>query len=395
MTLASRTIRLRERQARLCRLRRLDLDFLLTHHGRHLHIEFLPERHWYRLTPRGIAGVITSPTCQLWIQPKLPWANFARLLDSTQLSASAAPACLAQAPRGLPDFLLDRFLHLLHERIGQGLLKGYAEQFDELLEVRGRIDVAEQMRKGPALPERLACHFDELSVDIPCNRLLKSIGQRLLHSPWLDNPGRRLLESLLPYLADVQRIDVTPRQFAQALADPRAYSYRLLLELGRMLLQAHGGENCSDLGRSFLVDMEQLFERYVTMGVDRFAANSEAKVEAQSWLLWHEAAAGQSDLPLRPDVIIRQRNSCSVLDMKWKDFSGQMEADDLHQILAYAGALRAGRAALIYPGRRHRLQVYTVRNSQTQIEFITLRMVGTPQQCERSLQQLVRRFIPE
>ncbi|HLW68949.1 MAG TPA: hypothetical protein VKS79_26795 [Gemmataceae bacterium] len=392
MTPSSPIIRLRERQTRLCRLRRLDVGYLLEEHRQHLDIEFTPERHWYRLTPRGVAGVIHAPCCQMWILPKLPWDNFAWLLDPAGQWFAAAPGDIGQSPRALPEFVLEQFVHLLRKRIADGLQTGYTERFEEVAQVRGRIDVAAQMQMGPGLPERFACHFDELSIDIPCNRLVKSLGERLLYLPWLASKTRANLESLLASFADVESSTLSAAEFERIQNDPRTTSYGPLLELGQMLLRA------SSMGRidrpaSFLIDMERLFERSVTMGIQRMLAKSDASVQAQPRLIWHEQVAQQPELFLRPDVVIQRKSDCSVVDVKWKDFTGQPDADDLHQILAYAGALDANRAILVYPGRRYQSQVYRMQNARTQIEFVTLRMTGSREQCARSLQRLARRII--
>jgi 5-methylcytosine-specific restriction enzyme subunit McrC len=376
---------------RLCRLRREDVEHLLERHRQHLEIEFAPERHWYRITPRGVTGVIVAPSCQLWILPKLAWDNFARLFDPAEQWFAEAPGNIGQSPRAMPEFLLDRFVHLLRKRIAVGLQKGYSERFEEVEQVRGQIDIAAQMQMGPGLPERFACHFDDLSIDIPCNRLVRALGERLLYSPWFDNRTRDGLQSLLASFGEVESANLSTAEFAQAKTDPRAAGYGPLLELGQLLFRA------SSLGRidrpaSFLFDMEQLFERYVTWGIQSQLADSDATIEEQPRFRWHQYDAGQPELFLRPDLVIRQKTACSIVDVKWKDFTGQPDADDLHQILAYAGALDADRAILVYPGRWYNSQVYRMQNARTLVELITLRMRGSREQCERSLQRLAHRI---
>jgi 5-methylcytosine-specific restriction enzyme subunit McrC len=390
MNLTSQTIRLRERQTRLCRLRPADVDFLLAHHRQHLEVEFTPERHWYRLTPRGIAGVIAAPNCRLWIRPKLPWDNFARLLDPAKQWIVRAPAAINDSPLSLPDFLLERFVYLLRERITGGLHKGYVEQFEELAQIRGGIDLAAQMRSGPGLPQRFACHFDELSVGVPCNRLVKSIAERLLVSPWLIQHGRSSLEPLLSQFAEIESLPLTAEAFAQVLGDPRVADYRPLLELGQILVTA-SSSSCSKIGATFLLDMERLFERYVTLGLQRLLVDLDASIVAQPRLMWHEQNAGQPELSLRPDLVIRKKGDCSVVDVKWKEFTGRPEREDLHQILAYAAAASARRAILVYPGLRHQTHLYRMCDGRTGIHFTTLCMTGRNAQCERSLRQLARR----
>src|SRR5206468_3348385 len=73
-------IRLTERLPRVVRLRRDDLDHLLTHHRGHVDLTPAGERGLYRLTARGFVGVIPTPHRRLVLRPKLPAANVFHLL---------------------------------------------------------------------------------------------------------------------------------------------------------------------------------------------------------------------------------------------------------------------------------------------------------------------------
>jgi 5-methylcytosine-specific restriction endonuclease McrBC regulatory subunit McrC len=220
---------------------------------------------------------------------------------------------------------------------------------------------------------------------------VKTISKRLLTSTWLSQRARSDLDSLLGNFAEVGLIPLTEDAIGQALADPRAADYRPLIELGQMLSAACGlGQG--EIFSTFLFDMERLFERYVTLGLQRLLADSDASVDAQPIVRWHEYAASQPELNLRPDVVIRSKSGHSVIEVKWKEFTGQPEADDLHQIVAYAGALKARHAVLVYPGRRHQTRSYRMHSGTTQVQFTTLRMTGSQEQCERSLRRLARRI---
>ena len=61
---------------------------------------------------------------------------------------------------------------------------------------------------------------------------------------------------------------------------------------------------------------------------------------------------------------------------------------DLYQMLAYCTALGVGRAALVYPGRRDGVRVFPLHNAPIRVEMYTLRVVGEPARCLRSLKRL-------
>src|SRR5262245_40200876 len=81
MNQSPRTLHLTERHPRVCRLARSDLEFLLEHHRARIEVAFTGQRGRYRLTPRGVAGVIALPTTHLHIRPKIPFADLLFLLN--------------------------------------------------------------------------------------------------------------------------------------------------------------------------------------------------------------------------------------------------------------------------------------------------------------------------
>jgi 5-methylcytosine-specific restriction endonuclease McrBC regulatory subunit McrC len=77
-----------------------------------------------------------------------------------------------------------------------------------------------------------------------------------------------------------------------------------------------------------------------------------------------------------------------VADTKWK--RGPVAPADAYQVIAYATAFDAGRAVLIYPGRRDGLRAFDV--GPVRLEVRLLDVTGTPEMCRRSLRRLARRL---
>ena len=57
-------------------------------------------------------------------------------------------------------------------------------------------------------------------------------------------------------------------------------------------------------------------------------------------------------------------------------------------MLAYCTALGVGRAVLVYPGRRDGVQAFPLHHAPIRVEMHTLRVVGEPARCLRSLKRL-------
>ena len=65
-------------------------------------------------------------------------------------------------------------------------------------------------------------------------------------------------------------------------------------------------------------------------------------------------------------------------------------SDDLHQVLAYAAALGAPRAVLVYPGRRSAVRAYRLARADVTVDVRSLRVAGAPAACDAAMGRLAR-----
>jgi 5-methylcytosine-specific restriction enzyme subunit McrC len=379
-----RTILLTERKPRRVHLTPADVVFLQkSHHGR---IDLAPtgQRGVFCLTPRGCAGVIVAPTRRLIIHPKIPLRSLFFLLDPDD-PASAAPDEVTPAPDlEILDFLVSRLARLLAERGAAGLRRGYRERAEEGPFLHGRIDVTAQLREGVVRKDRLHSVRDDFTADVPCNQAPKATAERLLASSLLGGRVRdALLQSLRGFEA-VTTAPLTPDVFAVAEADRLAEGYRPLLDLCRLLADALGPSEVAGamLCPAFLLDMERVFERYVTRGIAEAFADGWTAATQQT----HVVAPS---VEMRPDLTVcRDGRPIMVVDAKWKRPAGAPSPADLYQMLAYCTALGVSRAVLVYPGRRDSVCVFSLHHAPVCVEMRTLRVVGEPARCLGSLKRL-------
>jgi 5-methylcytosine-specific restriction enzyme subunit McrC len=382
------TTLLTERKPRQVRLAPADVVFLQTIHRGRIDVAPTGRRGAYRLTPRGCAGVIVAPTRRFVIRPKIPLQNLFLLLDPDD-PVSAAPDEGAPTP-GLEilNFLAGRLARLLAERSAAGLRRGYRESAEEGPFLHGRIDVPAQLRESVVRKDRLHGIRDDFTADVPCNQAPKATAERLLASSLLGGRVREALVQALRGFEEVTPTSLTPHVFAAAEADRLAEGYRPLLDLCRLLADALGPSDAAGMTScpAFLIDMERVFERYVTRGVTKAFADGWTGAAQQT----HVVAPG---VEMRPDLTLyRDERPALVVDAKWKRPIGAPAPADLYQMLAYCTALGVGQAALIYPGRRDAVRVFPLHNAPIRVEMHTLRVVGEAARCLRSLKRLGRRL---
>jgi hypothetical protein len=384
-----RTIRLVERRPRRVRLARRDIAFLLREHRTHLELLPTGRRGVYRVTARGFAGVIVAPTCRLLLRPKLPLRHLCYLLEPDADPPAVPDFSAADAGFDLLDLLAGHLARLLEERAAAGLHRAYVEEAAQGPALQGRLDVAAQVRAGPAGRDRFHVRRQEFTADNPCNRVPKATAEWLLATPMLAEPTRHRLRAALASFDTVAAEPLTPELFAAALADPRAGDYRALLALCQLLAdgrqpEARAGEIPAP---AFLFNMDQVFERYLTRGLQRRLGDA---VEVQRTVTPHPPAADRPALQMRPDLIVRGPAGRVIVDAKWKRLRrSPLRPADVYQVLAYAAALGAARAVLVYPGRHDRVWHYPLDRGPA-LEVRTLRVIGEWPQLERSLGRLAR-----
>jgi hypothetical protein len=93
------------------------------------------------------AGII-KPGRPVVVRPKLPWPDLQRLLEPGEPTISTAVSTSDDFPAQLAEFLATRFVHLAQEQAARGWPVGYAERGEAGGFVRGRIDVAESLRRS-------------------------------------------------------------------------------------------------------------------------------------------------------------------------------------------------------------------------------------------------------
>jgi 5-methylcytosine-specific restriction enzyme subunit McrC len=388
------TVVLTERVAAECRLSVADVDFLLA--GHRAHVEVLPtcRRSRYRVTPTGHVGVIVAPDARLVIRPKIPVQNLFHLLDPTGPVPVVDDAATVTPGTEALDFLAGRLVHLLTERAAAGLHRAYAERAEQGRFLQGRLDVVAQLRDPNGRRDRLHCRYEEFSVDVPCNQVPRATAELVLRSPLVADGARAALRRALRDFAGVSTVPLGPDSFQAAEPDRLTEPYRPLLAVCRLLAdglapqESAGPTPCP----AFLLDMERVFESYVTAGVlEAFAGDAGATVAVQP--LHHADRRGDDppEVPMRPDVVIeRGGRRPLVVDAKWKRLGRSLVTADVYQVLAYATALAARRAVLVYPGRRDRTWAYAFPGAPRTLLVHTLRVVGSRACCRRSLARLGR-----
>jgi 5-methylcytosine-specific restriction enzyme subunit McrC len=349
-----------------------DYDFISAELSRQLTLrrEIRDNKTVCVLNPNQYVGLIMLPSgAHLQITPKVPVSNLFYMIsiafdlawpfreEFTRVDVfEDVLAAIAQV-----------FVEFVERRIESGLYRAYVEEEKNLGCIRGRIGFAEDLRQNLTARHRIYCRYAEFSWDIEDNQIIRQVAHLL--SGWGFHTELRLRLSRL----DSALAEVRPTALASSVIGRFRYTrlnddYRQIHQLCRLFLE--GSSLSEQLGvcdsRTFLLDMNKLFEAFVTQILQE-NMEGHIRVVPQS-----EFSLGKDDrVKMRPDLIIESEGRPVVAaDCKYKQTESNIYRNhDFYQVLAYCTAVGVRRGLLIYPLHSDPVQdVVKVRNVEVLIE---------------------------
>lgn len=382
------TLRLTEFQTRRVRLPRSVAMRLAA--GRHVKVAPGPEPGWWEVTAGHYVGTLVVEDLRIYIKPKIRLENLFLLLgvglrEQDWMKAAAQ----YDLNRNLLPAVVSFFTRSADLSLRRGVYRHYREERDRLPTIRGRIDIpAEMARAGVVYP--ISCRFDEYTADIAENRYLKAAILKSLWVPGVLPEDRRRLHRLRITLEEVSASAVGPELLDRIDFNRLNAHYEPTLRLARLLL-----ENLTltdDPGEtqavSFMVDMNFLFERFVTDRLQR-SLRGRLDVRPQHWD--HLGRGGQ--VPIRPDLVFRRRGANAFVgDLKYIVMGDKADAisADYYQLLAYLTALDLPEGVLIYcreAGADQQSSIY-VRNADKVLHTWGVDLSGSPAEVEAEVERL-------
>jgi len=313
-------------------------------------------------------GVVRFSNLDIRVVPKLVGGE----LNVLRMIAFASGVdVLRRLPnlRALPpsgeDFLQLVCLFLAEEAgwvVRQGLLRDYRATEEPIGVLRGRLNIREQYLRRFGRLDVLECRFDEYDGDIPDNQLLSaalSVARYLARGPELSFEIGRLAaiwnEACVPPVLD-------PQWYLDRITyGRRNRHYQTGHTLAALLLRYAGFTDVFDSRpgavRTFLLDMNELFEQFIERLLTVVLRGSPLRVSGQDPLraVIRDDTSGRTYARVRPDLVITatQLGERVPFDSKYKRYDLKKVATaDIYQTFLYAyalGADTARRAAIIHP----------------------------------------------
>jgi 5-methylcytosine-specific restriction enzyme subunit McrC len=295
-------------------------------------------------------GTVVTPGLTLRVRPKLSIARLFVMLSAAAGSIRWDEHSVGLAPSStIEDVVATALVDAIRRGLATGLLRGYVTVEEESFVVRGRLDVVETLRRRPVTFAPLVQAPEFLDENTPENRILATALCHLARR--VQSPAVR------GRIVDCQRAFADVSIVPSGTPLPRITRNRLnarwwgAIELALLVLRSCGLDlpSGSHSSRSFLVDMNVVFERFV----HRALAD---ELRSHGLALQHNRGGIDLDVDgyhtLRPDLSLWEGDRCVYAgDCKYKFTADAMaQRDDIYQCLAYAAATGLPRITLFYGG---------------------------------------------
>ena len=332
----------------------------------------------YHLTPNSHVGALEVGNLSVSIQPKLPVSRVLYLASHAIGKVDFRELFDYQHEPKLIEALVPAFAAAARRAFSRGLLHGYRTEEDSLQTVRGRIRLDEQIRRRFGVPVPVDVRYDDHTVDMLPNRLIKAAALRLIGLR-LHRGSRVKLADVLVNLEAVHPVEFSPTALPRVRFDRLNEHYREVVELSRLILRHTSIEQLRGSVRAsgFLVDMNVVFQEFVWQALRLALRLPEGTFPPDKDLqklrknMWLDEA---KKVWLEPDLTWWDGERCIFVgDAKYKKVNDKHVPNaDLYQLLAYTTALDLPGGMLIYPKGEDEKTMHQVRHTGKQLEVAAL-----------------------
>lgn len=273
----------------------------------------------------------------------------------------------------------------------RGLEQGYQIKEEEVVSLRGRLELVASARRMLLIHGRALCTFDEMSVDTLQNRILKATVRVLSAVPTVDRGLRKRLVDAYRSLDGIQDIRLAHSTFRSVQLHSNNRFYRFLLNVcelvsGAWLVDERTG---SYVFRDFLRDERQmalLFQNFVFNFWRLEATGASVSREQLRWLAKSTSDPDLLHLPrMDTDITLVRGERKVIVDTKYykqtlnRFYDAEtVHAANLYQIMAYVRTASRSfpltvEGMLLYPTVDRRLRLsYDIEGFKIRVCTVSL-----------------------
>jgi len=219
----------------------------------------------------------------------------------------------------------------ISRQLKQGLYRNYVTKSDDLPLLRGKLDINRTIQHKLNKKQKLACEFDEFSVNNLYNQIIKVTATRLIHTPSVATNRRQKLHSLMLFFSEVDDIEPAAIQWSTLQYVRNNRNYEMLLNMCYFVLV--GMIQTTDKGNYKMLAfgddyMHALYERFVKEYYRQHYPQLDVSAKVYDWNL--DSSTNESVIQFLPkmntDITLQEKRTGRTLIIDTKYYGRTMQA---------------------------------------------------------------------
>lgn len=247
--------------------------------------------------------------------------------------------------------LLDLFAKILINAsktlLKRGIDKNYNDYTEEILGIKGKLRIAETLKRNILFKQKTICDFDDFSANIISNRILVTTIYRLTRTKGVDKDLKNELVLLLKMFNEISQIEISNSLFKQIKINRNNHFYGFIMNVCKIIFE--NTLPSEEQGRYKFTDftrdehkMNQLFEAFVR-NFYRIEQKTYTSVRREI-IQWNfEKSENNSNLPqMETDITLENETDKIIIDTKYyaetmTDRFGteKIKSSNLYQLFSY------------------------------------------------------------
>ena len=248
----------------------------------------------------------------------------------------------------LLEIFISMFLEELAILIRKGIKSDYISKEENLHFLKGKLNIAKQLKQNNVHQERFFVRYEEFSIDRVENRLIKTTLSYLYKKSKFMKNQQKIREFLFIF-NDVKTSHNPKLDFTNLQRNRQMKSYETALVYAKTFLLGNSySPHCGkDISFALLFDMNLLFESYV--GAYLKKQYTDVRLQDRGKYL----VEMPNKFALRPDIVINKGKETEIVaDTKYKNIASLKDVSqaDMYQLYAYGKKYQQTKQLyLIYP----------------------------------------------
>ncbi len=299
------------------------------------------------LKARYYIGIVKFPNGQNFIiRPKIEDAKFLEMfkwdVDPKKIKVLRVIQKILKDPKSnFFEVLIDNFLISTERLISTFLRKSYKKRTEKLSVIRGKLQISETIKKLTFLNDEGICSFDDFTVDIFDNQLIKTALFKLRFMAFNKKQHIRI-RKLLNILKNVSVMNFSHIELRNIKYNRFNSNYEEVHAYCIMILENFFFSLNLGISKSFsmLLNSWDIYERFLRKLFEHYLKGFSIQKNLTGNPSWSKKKA-------IPDIVLKKGNKILLLmDAKYKL---RYKSRDWHQAGNYVRIIRDSNCVLIYP----------------------------------------------